>query len=334
MALVAPPELLAFERPVPPAPEALRRRALARARATPAHAGAAEFLAPSAVPTPLLVGIFSATLAVMATVTVVHQRPAPRSHRSAAATLVGAPRAPRLASVLLATTSDRSGFAVAAPTEALAYFPFDESPGTSTARDVSGGGNDCQLHDVDGRARWVPGVRGHAIAFGGRGWLACPQVERLRSLAGEITVAAWIRPRSRWGAQTIVARQKGSDRADDLFFGLVNDRLLVRSRTFRKQLDRPLPDGVGDWVHVAFTRRADGTLTLYAGGMLLGQNKGRPVSVGGGSSPLTIGGSLNGPDPARADELFDGEIDEVIMFGRALSQAEVGALAIRPAASP
>jgi RNA polymerase sigma-70 factor (ECF subfamily) len=327
MALVAPPQLLAFERLVPPAPETIRWRALARARATPANAGPADFPPPSAGPAPLLIRIFGAALAVIATVTMVHQRSA-RRPRPRTAALVSAPQAPRLVSPLR-PTSDRSGPAAADPPEALAHFPFDESPGASTVRDASGGGNDCQLHDVDG---WVPGVRGRAIALGGRGWLACPQVERLRRLTGEITVAAWIRPRSRWGAQTIVARQKGSDRADDLFFGLVNDRLLVRSRTFRKQLDRPLPSTFGDWIHVAFTRQADGTLSLYAGGALLGQNKGRPVSIGGGSSPLTIGGSLNGPDPAAADEFFAGEIDEVVMFGRALSPAEVGGLAIRPSA--
>ena len=48
---------------------------------------------------------------------------------------------------------------------------------------------------------------GGAIHFGGSGWLECPRVDGLARLTDEITVAAWIRPRSAWGAQTIVARQ-------------------------------------------------------------------------------------------------------------------------------
>jgi hypothetical protein len=58
------------------------------------------------------------------------------------------------------------------------------------------------------------------------------------------------------------------------------------------------------------------------------------MSVGGGSSPLTIGGSINGPDPALADELFAGEMDEVVVFGRALSPPELVRLAARPPARP
>jgi hypothetical protein len=89
----------------------------------------------------------------------------------------------------------------------------------------------------------------------------------------EITVTAWIRPRSLWGAQTIVGRQLGSGGNDDMFFGLHNDQLTVMSRTFRKRLDRPLPGTEGQWIHVAFTRRADGTVTLYAAGAPIGTNR-------------------------------------------------------------
>jgi hypothetical protein len=132
---------------------------------------------------------------------------------------------------------------------------------------------------------------------------------------------------SRWGAQTIAARQQTGGRANQFFFGLVNGQLNVTSRTWRKRLDAPLPAGRGPWRHVAFTRSADGTVTLWADGAPLRQIHGRSTSIGGGAGPLTIGGALNTSDPTRADELFAGDLDEMLIYDRALSAAEVAALA-------
>jgi hypothetical protein len=58
-------------------------------------------------------------------------------------------------------------------------------------------------------------------------------------------------------------------------------------------------------------------------------NRSRPVELGGGSSLLTIGGAVNGPDPAAVDELFEGALDELVMYDRALDRSEIGALAAR-----
>ncbi len=209
-----------------------------------------------------------------------------------------------------------------------ARYPFDERPGATAARDLSGGENDCRLHGLDPRSAWIAGRHGQAVHLGGAGWLDCPRVDRLTALTDEITVAAWIRPtRSRWGMQTIVARQEGHGRADDIFFGLQNDRLMVRSRTFRKQVDRPLPTAHGPWIHVAVTRAARGTVTLYADGTPLGTNRGRPMPIGGGRAPLTIGGRLTTTDPTHAEDLFAGDLDDLIILPRALPASEIAALA-------
>jgi RNA polymerase sigma-70 factor, ECF subfamily len=209
----------------------------------------------------------------------------------------------------------------------LAYFPFDEAPGSSVAHDLSGNQHHCLLHQLDPRSSWNDGVRGGALRVRGRGWLECSPRLHLPATAHEMTVAAWIRGPSTWGAQTIVRRQTGTGRHDDLFFGLTNGQLTVMSRTFRKRLDRSLPHPAGDWVHVAFRRAADGTLTLYAGGTPIGQNRGRVTPIGGVHNLLTIGGSINGADPRRADELFAGELDELVIYNRALAPEELEQLA-------
>ena len=156
------------------------------------------------------------------------------------------------------------------------------------------------------------------------------QVSESLALGDEITVTAWIRPRSLWGAQTIVARQMHGSRADDLFFGLIHDQLVVKSRTFRKRLDRPLPPPLGRWIHVAFTRSRQGAITLFADGFSLGQNRGRVLPSAPNPSPFTIGASISNADRSRADERFAGEMDDVRVYGRALSSAEVAELASSP----
>jgi RNA polymerase sigma-70 factor (ECF subfamily) len=335
---LSPEAALAIERAAPPAPAPLRGRAMARARALLALPAIPRPAPPAAPvrgthPFRLAPGTFGGALAiVVATVTLLPGGPASVDH---AREHGGIPSvAARTSSVspgqrpaLLAST-DLSVPERRAPLGPVADFPFDER-GSATAHDRSGNSNHCLLHGLDPRSMWIPGVGGGAIRFGGSGWLECPRVDGLARLADEITVAGWIRPRSAWGAQTIVGRQQGSGRADALFFGLVNDQLTVASRSFRKRLDRPFPHRPGQWVHVAFTRRADGTLTLFAGGQPLGQNRGRPMPLGGGAAPLTIGGSVNGPDRSRADELFAGDIGELVIYDRALSASELDALATR-----
>jgi len=87
----------------------------------------------------------------------------------------------------------------------------------------------------------------------------------------------------------------------------------------------------GVWTHLAATRSADGQLLLYIDGILTGQWDGTPDPTTQCFQDLFIGAyAFNTP----ADEIrsqFSGLIDDVMIYGRALSADEVGNLVTVPA---
>jgi RNA polymerase sigma-70 factor (ECF subfamily) len=207
---------------------------------------------------------------------------------------------------------------------------FDEGRGSEVARDRSRLHQDCVLHEVDPESGWLSGALGGGLDVQ-RGWIQCPQPTLMARSSTEMTVAAWVRAAT-WGKRghmAIVARQLAQDQRDSFFLGLVGPRLMFRSNVWSAAVTADRPFRRGQWVHVAFTHAADGTSRLFQDGVLAGVARGparpdRPVRV---DTPLTIGSGLNGPDNSLRGQQLAGAIDEVLTFERALSPAEVAALA-------
>ena len=82
--------------------------------------------------------------------------------------------------------------------------------------------------------------------------------------------------------------------------------------------------GHGQWRHYAFVKDANvGLMRIYVDGVLVAQRTGasRPIS-GPDGSDVRIGARADG-----ASNTFHGKLDELRIYGRALSQAEVVYLA-------
>jgi hypothetical protein len=127
-----------------------------------------------------------------------------------------------------------------------------------------------------------------------------------------------------------VARQLGAGREDYFLLALNGDTLEAQSNLWESATKRRVNRPSGAWFHVAVVQKADGRRTLYLDGVPIGRsNKSRPAALGGGTSRLTIGGAVNGPDPGVADERFSGALDELAIYARALDESEVRALAGR-----
>jgi RNA polymerase sigma-70 factor (ECF subfamily) len=286
-----PQALLSEQRALAPAPPTVRRRLLARLRGlTP----------PAPLPAP---------------------PPAPRS-----------PWPVALAAVVLMAAS-LSGVALRRPATSppglVGHWTFDDGAGSAVARDSSGRGNDCLLQKLDPRQAWRPGAVGTGLTFAEGGWLECPAVGALASVTSELTIGAWVaRGKVRPGYHAVVTRQLGLGREDQFMFGFANSELLFTSHVWRGgKVTRPLPEGLGEWFHVAVTRSHDGTIILYVDGAELGRGHSQPGRLEGGTNPLLIGGAHNGPERDRTQSHFDGAIDDLVIYDRALSPAAVAALA-------
>jgi hypothetical protein len=206
---------------------------------------------------------------------------------------------------------------------------LDDGRGSARAADSSGQGRDCVLLGFDLQTSWVRGRQRGALRFRRSARLECPLPEGEHTPASELTVAAWIRPDRLIGRQAIAARRREGGAEELFFFGLRDSHLRISSRTWLASITRPFPALPNSWVHVAFTRAADGMIKLYANGAVLGTAKSRQRDPVRASGPLRVGAGLDrpeGPRPGRNEEQFSGAIDELSLHDRALSDEEVAAL--------
>ena len=196
----------------------------------------------------------------------------------------------------------------------VAAYGFDETTGSGT-NDASGHSNHGTL---TGAARTASGRFGRAVSFDGvNDQVAVPDSASL-DLTDEMTLEAWVRPTSaNAGWRTVVMKEQ----ADDLVYGLYaaatgfrpSGHVFVGGDDERVQAPSALP--ANQWSHLATTY--DGSaLRIYVNGSLADTFATTGVMTAS-SGTLRIGGNT------IWDEWFDGSIDEIRVYERALTGDEI-----------
>jgi uncharacterized repeat protein (TIGR03803 family) len=197
----------------------------------------------------------------------------------------------------------------------IAAYGFDEGAG-QIAGDASGNGHAGNIK----QAQWSTAGRfGSALEFDGQNdWVTIADAADL-DIRDAITLEAWVNPRSLSGWNTIVLKESGNGLAYSLYAndfyplhpaGYVN---VGGSNDISVVDDTAL--ALNSWSHVAMTY--DGTmLRLYINGDEVGRRAltGRIIAT---NKELRIGGN------DVWGEFFDGRIDEVRIYGRALQPSEI-----------
>jgi len=207
----------------------------------------------------------------------------------------------------------------------VSYWPFDEEVGTTAYDAVNG--NDGTLTNMSPPDCWVSGKFGNALSFdGANDYVNCGAAVD-DTIATGVTLQAWIEP---------AGKQRGGIISNDLTYGSMKgyDFFLWDHDTYGRlyidfgsgALGRawwtiPGADWYGQWHHVAATWDGS-TVKLYVDGsevatVLLSGNYSDP-----GKDTL-IGGIYYGALPYCP---FNGLIDEVGIWNRALTAEEVAAL--------
>ncbi len=196
----------------------------------------------------------------------------------------------------------------------VGHWTFDEGQG-ATAFDSSG----HSLHGtLRGNPTWTTGQLGGALDFNGTtAYVEIPD-NPLLALTSEITIAAWTNMRTTSSGEMAIL-SKGSWAVNDLPYELTEQRGGVIFWQFYNDAGRdtcsPNAPAAGEWHHIAATYDGrsfkcyiDGKLEeewAYAGAM--------PKNT----SPVTIGRRSGG------GTFFNGKIDDVQLWARALPVAEI-----------
>lgn len=201
--------------------------------------------------------------------------------------------------------------------------------------DLSRHGNDAVLNDVSLGA----GIVGQSAALDGvEDYVQASNTASLQ-VTGDITVSMWVylsKPldcdsNNNW--RSLLAKQSsgGSDFGSYYLF-LEQSQLPSWSVTVGGVAQRFFPTtgvvGVGAWTHVLFTRSASsGLMQYYENGTLVTSSTPGTGSIDTSTGPLRIGsGTTTGVSCPNGDGAFPGSVDQVVIYPRVLSPAQIRAL--------
>ncbi|WP_243716159.1 LamG-like jellyroll fold domain-containing protein [Actinomadura darangshiensis] len=199
--------------------------------------------------------------------------------------------------------------------EGVSFYPFGEGSGTTTADAV--GDHDATLV---GGPQWTTGHDGPGLQLKGSSQFADTGAAILDT-TGSYSVSAWVKLDRRGSFATAVSQDGPSNSAFFLQYSGADDRFAFSFAGVRALA--PAAPETGKWYHLTGVRdAASGSLTLYVDG----QKAGAAESCLGDASTghTVIGRGKFGGNPV---DFWPGALDEVRVFDRALSAAEVAELA-------
>jgi chitodextrinase len=203
----------------------------------------------------------------------------------------------------------------AQPPGLVAAYSFDQGSGT-TAPDASGSGNTGTL--TNGPTWSSAGKYGGAVSFDGVNDSVTVADSASLDLTSGMTLEAWVRPATTgWPYRTVLMKEQTGNLVYALY---LTDATRPLSTAITGGIERIAQSGTAltanTWVHLASTY--DGTnLRLYVNGTLV------TTTAATGAITVSTGALRIGANSIWTEEAFAGLVDEVRVYNRALTAAEV-----------
>lgn len=193
----------------------------------------------------------------------------------------------------------------------VAYWPFDEGTG-KTAEDVTGNGHHGKFA---GAPKWVDGKFGTALEFDGEEDHVVVADDAALAIEENITFMAWFSPGDVLTSRRLMVKNNSIFVIFDFGNKDSIDFLVKPDNTFAESTTTDWK--VGEWYHFAGT--FDGkTMKVYVNGKLEGEAANN-VPIAPSDLELWIGGD----DFGRPTDFFPGTIDEVRLYEKTLTEAEI-----------
>jgi hypothetical protein len=224
-------------------------------------------------------------------------------------------QAGNLNTAVISVTTSNTG--TAPPLGLIAAYSFEEGSGNSTA-DSSGNGQNGTITS----ATWLTtGRYGNCLLFDGVSSMVTVPDSNFLDLTGALTLSAWVYPRSGSPWQNVIIKERPGGEVYNLYSNAdanVPTFFVVGAAAPNSPINvsgtSVLP--LNTWSHLAATYDG-GILRLFINGVQVGSR----ITSG---SLLTSNGNLRIGGNSIWGEFFDGRIDEVRIYNRALSPAEIG----------
>ena len=214
------------------------------------------------------------------------------------------------------TLAAGTGYTIGSPSDATLTITDNEQPPTDLIAHFALDGNTLDStgnHDgaTSGGATYTSGVIGQGLSFS-NGQLTVPSTA-LAEVTGDLTAALWIKPNTLGSFSTVfdAAGRELSLWIHTSTFGWYGMGGKNGGVTFGE------PFTLGEWQHVTYVK-SGAVGTLYRNGIVSGTT---------GTSSVDAAEWVIGGNPSGGGSNFDGVVDEVRLYNRALSAGEVLALA-------
>jgi hypothetical protein len=219
---------------------------------------------------------------------------------------------PVLTLAMLAVTANAQSGCYAPPAGLVSWWP-----GEGNALDIVSGNNGTLV----GGVTFTNGEVGQAFSFGS-GYVSVPHVPAWDFGTNEFTIEFWANFTSTGGAQSFISCDDGAFGFNKwiFFHGYGVDGLTFHLNGTPGNLtigNFPFSPVIGQWYYIALTRSGP-AWTFYVNGASIGTDPSSAV-VPSMSQPLTIGN-------AEGNFYFNGSLDEVSIYTRALSSNEIAAI--------
>jgi hypothetical protein len=214
----------------------------------------------------------------------------------------------------------------------VGHWRFDETSGTTASDSTCKLGHGV-LMNFPASPSWLStGREGGALTFdGASNWVRVPDSAAIDapSKSNQITVSAWVRRRQNdqmAGTYSMVAMRQSSavPNHENWALGFHNNKIvwLVNTQTnSSNQCEENVVSEADQWIRLTGT--FDGTTArLYRNGTEVCHFMPTNHILAADTTPLAIGAGLNAAGET-ANEYFKGDLDELVVYDRALSQDEV-----------
>ena len=222
----------------------------------------------------------------------------------------------------------------------VGYWPLNDGAGSTIAKDLTEQNPGMLIDLVPATAWTTAGHAAGALTVGSAGFVNVPTSPSIDSITDKLTIAGWSYLSATGTIDdyaTIASREDGAT-IDQHYHISINSRgevpaMWLKTESINILLEGPTAVARQTWVHIAGTY--DGAMArLYVDGQQV-DSQALTDSFLPDTTPLILGGNGNGAGAPNVSELFPGRIDEIMLYKRALSAAEIaqiynGALVASP----